>query len=69
MVKVIPISTSVLIGDDIPARVSAVCVRKNGHITYECVWWNGRTHECQWLESFELKTDGGEFEELGFAVG
>lgn len=54
MVSVIPCGQDVRIGDDIPAKVSAVSIRDK-RILYEVTWWDGRTRKVEWLEEFEVK--------------
>ena len=51
------IGVSVRIADDIPAVITAVCVRSGTSVTYECVWWDGRNRKCEWLTTDEIEAD------------
>lgn len=46
-------------GEKFDARVTAVCVRETGSITYEVSWWDGRTHKEKWLteEDIDVSAD------------
>jgi len=57
MVEVIDIGSWVIIGDDVPAKVTRICIRDNGNVSYELSWWDGRTRKSEWLEAFEVTTD------------
>jgi len=68
-IEVIPVGAIVLAGivgsegdaGKIVARVTGVCIREHGHVTYECSWWDGRTRHSKWLEPFEVqRTDGSQ---------
>lgn len=54
-VVVYAVGSSVTIGNDIPAIITAAILRARDHVAYECSWWNGRSHECKWLEEREIK--------------
>jgi sugar lactone lactonase YvrE len=47
--------SEVRIGKDISAIVNAVCISANGRVTYEVVWWDGRTRKSDWLASCEVE--------------
>lgn len=54
MANVISCGSDVRIGDDIPAKVSAISIRDK-RVLYEVTWWDGRTRKVEWLEEFEVK--------------
>lgn len=43
--------------DEIEATITAVCIRGDSrtvYVTYEVIWWNGRTREEKWVTEHEL---------------
>jgi hypothetical protein len=57
MDDLLDIGQSVTIGDDIPATITAVCVRGisgNRAVTYEVCWWDDRDRKEQWLPLNEI---------------
>ena len=46
--------TSVVIGGEIPGIITGIMVRES-KVSYEVSWWDGRTHNCKWLENCEVK--------------
>ena len=61
------VGTEVLIGDHVPAVITAICIRSENHVTYECAWWDGNQRHCDWIESEELAVSTGfESLEVGF---
>ncbi len=54
-IEVFHVGSPVVVGEKIDATVTAVCLREKCHVTYEVTWWNGNSHECKWLEQFEVK--------------
>ncbi len=56
---VIPIGAEVMVMDatsgGVPAFVTAVCIRANEAVTYECVWWSGRERRCEWVNALEVE--------------
>ena len=66
-VEVFQVGCPVVIGDDVRALVTAVCIREKCHITYEVTWWDGNSHECKWLEQFEVaRAEGSASVRIGF---
>ena len=53
-IELIPAGTEVKVGDDIEAVVTAACIR-DLDVTYECVWWDGRTRKSEWLPSWQIR--------------
>jgi len=48
----------VFVGGDVPATITAVCVRACG-VTYEVAWWSGTGRQCQWVEAHEVTAKAG----------
>ncbi len=73
--QVTPIGTPVRFGgndgDRIPGVVNAICVREGDHVTYEVVYWDGRTRKCEWMERRELIVEEkvAKVVRIGFGVG
>lgn len=47
---------AVLIGpedDQVEALVAAACLRGDA-VTYECIWWEGKTRKVEWLAEHEV---------------
>jgi hypothetical protein len=64
MIEIIQPGSPVLIGghrnhreksESIPATVIAVMIEENRHVTYKCIWWQGRDRKELWLESIEVE--------------
>ena len=67
--NVIGVGSSVVVGDDIPAEVTAVCIRMSNHVTYEVSFWSGREHKCVWVEQTEVRvTSGARPVKIGFTT-
>jgi hypothetical protein len=54
VMEVFDIGSRVEIGKKIPAIVTGVCIRNNKYVTYECSWWAGDIHHCEWLAADEV---------------
>jgi hypothetical protein len=54
MIEVLEIGTEVIIRDKVKAHISAIQIRDNNNICYECVWWNGSQRFEVWLNQFEI---------------
>ena len=66
-IEVMQIGSPVTLSDDIPARITSISIDENCRITYQCVWWNGRTRTSEWLEQFEVtRTDETQGMTIGF---
>ena len=52
--EIVEPGSRVRIAGDIEATVCRVSIAPGPHVTYEVAWWNGRTRQCQWLETHEL---------------
>lgn len=56
-IEVVAVGSSVLLGDIVSARVTAVFIRE-GRVCYECVWWDDRERCEEVVEAWELRPDG-----------
>jgi hypothetical protein len=63
--NVIPCGASVIVGDDIDAIVTGILIRRE-RVLYECSWWNGREHKCEYLEECEVLSKNTELVAIGF---
>lgn len=62
-VNVIAVGSSVLLGDVVSARVTAIFIRE-GRVTYECVWWDERERQEEVVEQWEVRPDGDDARNL-----
>lgn len=71
MIQVYAIGTPVFLGphrEHVQATVTGVSIRGEGHVAYECAWWDGRKRETAWIEACEVCHDGDpEYVRIGFA--
>lgn len=61
------IGSKVKLAEDVYGTISAICIRGNNHITYECAWWNGRSHDSKWFYVDEIEVAVAEKIRIGFA--
>lgn len=61
------IGSKVKLAEDVYGVISAVCIRGNNYITYECSWWNGRSHDSKWFNETEIEVTLSEKTRIGFA--
>lgn len=54
MIEVMMIGSPVFIGADIRALITGVLIREHNYTQYECSWWDGKTHNCKWLDQSEV---------------
>ena len=54
-IEVMAIGSSVYVRDDIKAKITGISIRGQNSIRYECSWWDGRTHICEWMEEIEVE--------------
>lgn len=66
-VEVCKIGSKVKLAEDIYGSIVAVCIRGDNHVTYECSWWNGRSHDSKWFHSSEIEVTLSEKTRIGFA--
>lgn len=62
-----PYGTECSVADDIPGIITAVCLRED-RLTYEVVWWDRFTRNCQWLDECEIKCSKPKTARMGFRV-
>jgi uncharacterized protein YodC (DUF2158 family) len=62
------IGSTVKLTDDVYGTITAICIRGNNYVTYECSWWNGRSHDNKWFHENELELTLGHLEKtrIGF---
>lgn len=53
--ELLEVGSKVFVGEDIPALVTAICVRANNYVQYECTWWSSRENHTAWFIPQELK--------------
>jgi len=61
------IGSKVKLADDVEGTIIAISIRGNNYITYECSWWNGRSHDSKWFHSDEIEITSTEKTRIGFA--
>lgn len=61
------IGSKVKLTEDVYGVISAVCIRGNNYVTYECSWWNGRSHDSKWFHENEIEVTLSEKTRIGFA--
>ena len=61
------IGSKVKLAEDVYGTITATCVRGDNYITYECSWWNGRSHDSKWFHSNEIEVTLSEKTRIGFA--
>ena len=67
-IEVFMVGSPVEIGDDIPARIVAVMIEENRHVTYKCSWWDGRKYTTEWLQVSDIRRgDVSAITRIGFA--
>lgn len=54
IIEVIAMDAEVIIDGEIPARITAICLRDK-NVSYECTWWDERTRKQEWLTASEIK--------------
>ena len=66
-IEVMQVGSPVTLSDNIPARITGIAINEKCHLTYRCVWWDGRTRKNEWLEQFEVtRTDETQGMTIGF---
>ncbi|MEO1527997.1 MAG: hypothetical protein AAFX06_21405 [Planctomycetota bacterium] len=64
-VEVIPVGSTVSIGDGIEGRITQIGISASG-VTYEVTWWNGRTRVTAWISELEIE-NAATRQPIGFA--
>ncbi len=66
-IEVYPNGTKVKIDGEITGVVTGINITGRQHVTYQVGWWNGRSRESKWLESFEVEAcEHGQSVKIGF---
>ncbi len=55
MIELIQVGSPVTVGEDIRATITGIAIDAKCRLTYQCVWWDGRTRKNEWLEQFEVE--------------
>lgn len=66
-VEIYKIGSKVKLADDVDGTITAISIRGNNYITYECSWWNGRSHDSKWFYTDEIEATSNEKTRIGFA--
>jgi hypothetical protein len=53
-IQVYGVGSIVQLDGALEARITAIFIRDNGRITYECVWWNERERQEEVVEPWEI---------------
>ena len=61
------VGSKVKLADDVYGIITAICLRGDNYVTYECSWWNGRSHDSKWFHSDEIEVTLSEKTRIGFA--
>lgn len=61
---------NVTIGENIPAIILQVAIKRGGRVEYEVAWWNGRSRVTDWLIASEVQADSQEMPitRIGFGL-
>jgi hypothetical protein len=60
------IGSKVKLTEDVYGTISAICIRGNNYVTYECSWWNGRSNDSKWFYDSEIEVTISEKTRIGF---
>jgi uncharacterized protein YodC (DUF2158 family) len=66
-VELYKIGSKVKLTDDVYGIITGISIRGNNYITYECAWWNGRSHDSKWFHENEIEVTVAEKYKIGFA--
>ena len=61
------IGSKVKLADDVYGIITAISIRGDNYVTYECAWWNGRSHDSRWFHTSEIEVTLSEKTRIGFA--
>lgn len=61
------IGSKVKLADDVHGIITGITIRGDNHVTYECAWWNGRSHDSKWFHANEIEVTLSEKVRIGFA--
>lgn len=60
------IGSKVKLADDVYGTITGISIRGNNHVTYECAWWNGRSHDSKYFHSSEIEVTLSDKTRIGF---
>ena len=60
------VGTKVKLADDVFGTIIGIMLRGDNHITYECAWWNGRSHDSKWFHQKEIEVTASDKTRIGF---
>lgn len=66
VLEVYKIGSKVKLADDVHGVITGISIRGDHHITYECAWWNGRSHDNKWFHCSEIEVTVAEKTKIGF---
>lgn len=59
-------NSEVDLGDKLKGKVLSATILPNGHVTYECSWWSGKSRYVGTLEASEIEGKYEDKLEVGF---
>lgn len=65
-IDIYKIGSKVKLAEDVFGHIIGVRIEGNNHITYECSWWNGRSHDSKWFHEDEIEANIAERQKIGF---
>lgn len=60
------IGSKVKLTDDVHGTITGISIHGDNHVTYECAWWNGRSHDSKYFHSSEIEVTLSEKTRIGF---
>jgi len=60
------IGSKVKLTDDVFGTISAISIRGDNYVTYECGWWNGRSYDNRWFHADEIEVTVADKARIGF---
>lgn len=61
------IGSKAKLAEDVIGTITGISIRGDNHVTYECAWWNGRSHDSKWFDVHEIEITTSEKLRIGFA--
>jgi len=61
------VGSKVKLEDNVFGTITGIMIRGQNYVTYECSWWNGRSHDSKWFHETELEVTLSEKTRIGFA--
>lgn len=65
-IELYKIGSAVKLADDVHGAITAICIRGDNHITYECGWWSGRSYNKEYFSTNEIEQTLTEKTKIGF---